>query len=246
MSYERINFKQGTVLHASELNLIDRQVLAVSQVISETIRQASKTATFPLYTIKGNIAVLGDSTISGYPSYPAVSTYLGVGSGYTITDIATPSDTLTGQLKKWNNIDTTTKQNLNYIFCQIGLNDVDETKETFRNQYKALIAKIRADAPNAKLILGTMIPCEGRWQVLFPNDEDVQQSRQENWEYANNDIMNGYYDCDAVAYLHTDALGLNGWLRPEYDHGDKIHENSAGGKVVAYSWCATAFGNAKL
>lgn len=239
MSYRKQGFSDGDVLSAKPLNSMDTELFAHSQIIAETIRQVSKLATFPLYTINGNIAVLGDSTISGYPKYPALSTYLGVADGYTITDIATPSDTLAGQLKKWNNIDADIKQNLNYIFCQIGLNDCDETKETFRTRYKALIAQMRADAPNAKLILGTMLPCKGRWELLNLDTAAFQ----DRWLSANKDIINGYYDCDAVAYLHTDALGLDEWLRQEYDHGDRIHENAAGGKVIVYSWCAAAFSN---
>lgn len=240
MAYSKNNFTDGDVLKAEKLNHTETEVFAQSRLIAENLRQMTKLVTFPLYTIQGNIAVLGDSTISGYPNYPALSTYLKVGDGYTITDIATPSDTLSGQLSKWNNLESTIKQNLNYIFCQIGLNDIDETKETFRTRYKALIAKMRADAPNAKLILGTMLPCEGRWHLLFPSEADAYQER---WESAVNDIKSGYYDCDAVAHLHTDALGLDGWLRPEYDHGDRIHENEAGGKIIVYSWCSVAFDN---
>lgn len=243
MLYTKNNFKDGAVLTAAQLNHTEIEVLGHTLVMAETLRQVAKLATFPLYKIAGNIGIIGDSTISGYPKYPALATYLSVTSGHSITDISTPGDTLVGQLSKWNEISATTKQGLNYVFCQIGLNDTDETKETFRSQYKELIAKIRADAPNAKLILGTMVPGLGRYEDLYGDTPEVVKSRQENWEAANKDIKSGYYDCDAVAFLHTEALGLDKRLRPEYDHGDGIHENVEGAKIVVYSWCATAFHN---
>ena len=207
---------------------------------SENLRQLAKDTSFPLENISGNIAILGDSTISGYPKYSALSTYFSVADGYAITDISKAGDTIVGQLNKWNALFSEVKNSLNYVFVQIGLNDIDETVEAFRTQYKSLIAQIRTDAPNAMLILGTMVPCKQRWQVLYPND---WQEYQERWEIANEDIQSGYYDCDRVAYLHTEALGLDGNLRKEYNHGDHIHPNASGAKVIAYSWYLAAFGH---
>lgn len=240
MSYKNPKFENGQVLEAKPLNYLANDISQHDFFAAETMRQICKLATFPLYSVDANIAVLGDSTVSGYPSYAKLSTYFSLSSGYTVSDISYPGDTLKGQLNKWNNIDATTKQNLNYVFCQIGLNDIDETVETFRTDYKNLIAKIRQDAPNAMLILGTMVPCKGRWKTLYPSNWEAFQGR---WETANGDIKNGYYDCDRVAYLHTMALGLNDNLRAEYDHGDHIHENAEGGKIVVYSWHAVAFGD---
>ena len=207
---------------------------------AEILRQLARETSFPLGNISGNIAVLGDSTISGYPKYSALSTYFSVADGYTITDISKAGDTIVGQLNKWKALSVTEKSALNYVFVQIGLNDTDETAETFRAQYTSLIAQIRADAPDAMLILGTMVPCKQRWKVLYPN---TWEEHQERWEIANEDIQNGYYDCDSVAYLHTEALGLDGNLRKEYNHGDHIHENAEGAKVIAYSWYLAAFGH---
>ena len=206
---------------------------------AETLRQLAKETSFPLGNISGNIAILGDSTISGYPKYFALSTYFSVADGYTITDISKAGDTIVGQLNKWKALSATDKSALNYVFVQIGLNDTDETVETFRTQYTSLITQIRADAPNAMIILGTMVPCKQRWKVLYPN---TWEEYQERWEIANEDIQNGYYDCDSVAYLHTEALGLDGNLRKEYNHGDHIHENAEGAKVIAYSWYLAALG----
>ena len=207
---------------------------------AEILRQLARETSFPLGNISGNIAVLGDSTISGYPKYSALSTYFSVADGYTITDISKAGDTIVGQLNKWKALSVTEKSALNYVFVQIGLNDTDETAETFRAQYTSLIAQIRADAPDAMLILGTMVPCKQRWKLLYPN---TWEEHQERWEIANEDIQNGYYDCDSVAYLHTEALGLDGNLRKEYNHGDHIHENAEGAKVIAYSWYLAAFGH---
>ena len=208
---------------------------------AEILRQAAKDAIFPLGNFSGNIAVLGDSTISGYPQYSALSTYLSVADGYTVTDISKAGDTVAGQLNKWNALSVEAKNSLNYVFVQIGLNDMRNlTPESFRTRYKGLIAQIRADSPDAMLILGTMVPCKARWKYLEPNNWEEVQAR---WESANEDIKNFYYDCDRVAYLHTDALGQDDNLRTEYDHGDHIHPNASGAKVIAYSWYLAAIGH---
>ena len=226
------------------IDMIPMTALAMEATVNaddaEILRQLARETSFPLGNISGNIAVLGDSTISGYPKYSALSTYFSVADGYTITDISKAGDTIVGQLNKWKALSVTEKSALNYVFVQIGLNDIDETVETFRTQYTNLVAQIRTDAPNAMLILGTMVPCKQRWKVLYPN---TWEEHQERWEIANEDIQNGYYDCDSVAYLHTEALGLDGNLRKEYNHGDHIHENAEGAKVIAYSWYLAAFGH---
>ena len=157
-----------------------------------------------------------------------------------ITDISKPGDTLVGQLEKWNAISSSEKAALDYIFVQIGLNDTDETSETFRTQYKSLVEQIRKDSPDAELVLGTMLPCKKRLEVLYKENWQVNYER---WKSANEDIKNGYYDCDRIAYLHTDALGLDDNLRSEYNHGDHIHENIAGAKIIVYSWYLAAFGD---
>lgn len=212
----------------------------LSEFVSEAMRQIARDSVFPLCTVDGNIAVIGDSTISGYPNYPRLSTNLPVGSGYTTTDISSPGDTLAGQLEKWNALSAGDKASLNYVFVQIGLNDLDKTVEMFREQYNTLIAHIRQDAPNAKLILGTMLPCKKRFQDTPGVDLQIVWNR---WKSANEDIKNGYYDCDHIAYLHTDALGIDDNLRSEYDHGDHIHENQEGAKIIVYSWCLATFDN---
>lgn len=245
MSFIKNNFKDGDVLTADSINKIENEILQYGNIICENIRQLTKLITFPYFTINGNVAVLGDSTISGYPSYPRLSTYFSIKSGCTLSDISTPGDTLKGQLSKWKALDSDVKSNINYIFCQIGLNDVDETKENFRTYYKELISQMRQDAPNAKIILGTMLPCKKRWEVLYPGDNNALKRKefQERWESANYDIKNGYYDCDAVAFIHTEALGIDNVLRKEYDHNDAIHEKPEGAKIIVYSWLSAAFAN---
>lgn len=246
--YDKINFKNNQVLTAEQLNHMEDGIYKnsvkinqpVADLFSEMLRRLVPTFQTPFYTIKGNVAVIGDSTVAGYPSYPRLSTYFTLSPEYTLSDIAKPGDTIKGQLNLWNELDITTKQNLNYVFCQIGLNDIDETVETFRTDYKNLIAKIRQDAPNAMLILSTMLPCKERWKTLYPTNWEAAQER---WELANEDIKSGYYDCDRIAYLHTDALGLYGDLRSEYDHGDHIHEKPEAGKIIVFSWLSVAFNN---
>lgn len=240
MSYENPKFEDGQVLEAKPLNHLANDISQHDFFAAETLRQICKLVTFPLYQVDANIAIIGDSTIAGYPKYATIASYFNLKSGNTKIDLSYPGDTIMGQLNKWKALSATEKSTLNYVFVQIGLNDIDETVETFRTQYTSLVAQIRADAPNAMLILGTMVPCKARWKTLYPN---AWEAAQERWETANGDIKNGYYDCDRVAYLHTMALGLNDNLRAEYDHGDRIHENAEGGKIVAYSWHSVAFGD---
>lgn len=233
-----IGFSAFSGCHKLESVTIGNEL--IDELTPDAIRRITEIVEFPMYDIEGNIAVIGDSTIAGFPIYARLSTYMGVANGYSITDISNPGDTIKQQLTRWNSLNMSVKAELDYVFVQIGLNDLGKTASEFRTDYKTLVAKIRSDAPNAKLVLGTMIPCKQRFKNLHSGD--TWKPYYERWQSANEDIMNNYYDCDAVAYLHTQALGLDDDLRKEYDYGDAIHENSSGGKIIVYSWCMAAFG----
>lgn len=231
-----VDLMENGVYKSNDTNV---SALPLSTFVAERLRKITDTTSITR-TIQGNVCIIGDSTIAGYPNYPRLATYLNIGDEYSITDIATPADTLAGQLQKWNSIGQNKKSSFSYVFVQIGLNDLDKTVETFRSQYKSLITQIRNDSPNTTVILGTMIPCKQRLKNLYGNQWEVMYNR---WQTANEDIRSGYYDCDDVAFLHTEALGEQENLRAEYDHGDGIHENAAGGKIVVYSWYLATLGN---
>ena len=211
------------------------------------LRQLAKLSTFPLYSVKGNIGIIGDSTISGYRGVK-IASLLQVDTGYAITDISYPGDTFTGQLNKWNALSSTTKSNLNYVFMQLGLNDVlDTTTSHFRELCATLINKIRQDSPDAVLILCSCVPCKQRFYDLSPNNPARALAAQQVWEDYYNDVKNNYYNADKICYLHSDAMAFDGYnLRKELDSGDHIHENEWGDKIIAFSWCAEAFDNSDL
>jgi lysophospholipase L1-like esterase len=191
--------------------------------------------------INGNICVIGNSTISAHLGGNAVADYL----EYTgsLTDISFPGSSIVGQKDSWDLLSDSTKLALDYVFVQIGLNDLDsdESVAPALQRYQLLVDAINETAPDAKVILGTMIPCKQSLinfygatggLVAYQKWLDMNEAIKGKGEYA----ITGM---DGTASIHTVLLNDgNDNLASAYDVGDGKHPNNAGRIIIANSWMA--------
>jgi len=216
----------------------------LTDMVYELHRRTAANTEFPVFSIKGNVLVIGDSTVAGTNVGTKISALMSIASGYTLTDISQGGDTIQGQTTKYNNLSSSVKSAINYAVIQIGLNDVypaSVTIETLKSRYQTLVETIKTNSPNAYIVISCMLPCRTRWQALVPSTAD---HAQENWEGLNQSIIDNEYGANAVASIHQWALAYDHFtLRPEYDTGDKIHENKAGQQVILLSWLSAMFNN---
>ena len=219
----------------------------LTDMIYELHRRTAANTTYPAFAIKGNVLVIGDSTIAGTGVGTKISALMSLASGYTLTDISQGGDTIQGQTSKYNNLSSSVKAAINYAVIQIGLNDVypaSATLSDLKTKYQTLINAIKTNSPNAYIVISCMLPCRARWQALVPTTAD---HAQQMWAELNQSIINNEYGADAVASIHQWALAYDNFvLRPEYDTGDKIHENKAGQQVILLSWLSAMFNNNSL
>lgn len=219
----------------------------LTDMVYELHRRTAANTTYPAFAIKGNVLVIGDSTIAGTGVGTKISALMSLASGYTLTDISQGGDTIQGQTSKYNNLGSSVKAAINYAVIQIGLNDVypaSATLSDLKTKYQTLINAIKTNSPNAYIVISCMLPCRARWQALVPTTAD---HAQQMWAELNQSIINNEYGADAVASIHQWALAYDNFvLRPEYDTGDKIHENKAGQQVILLSWLSAMFNNNSL
>lgn len=219
----------------------------LTDMVYELHRRTAANTTYPVFSIKGNVLVIGDSTVAGTGVGTKISALMSLASGYTLTDISQGGDTIQGQTSKYNNLGSSVKAAINYAVIQIGLNDVypaSATLSDLKTKYQTLINAIKTNSPNAYIVISCMLPCRARWQALVPATAD---HAQQMWAELNQSIIDNEYGADAVASIHQWALAYDNFvLRPEYDTGDKIHENKAGQQVILLSWLSAMFNNNSL
>lgn len=240
------------VVFYGDLLVYDQQTTETSKIDTDKrinaaiIRDYVASLDLSNYPINGNVGILGDSTIAGYGG-TRVKNLLTIDG--IVTDISTSGDTISGQTTKWNNIDPSVKAAMNYVFVQIGLNDSSESRVdiTTFSQYQTLISSIRADAPSAKIILGTMIPCRERYYVTSNYNKSIAEIKYHNWKELNRAIKDMLFiGANSCASYHTIAMGdYNDNLLLEYEStlNDHIHPNAAGTKLIAWSWLTKLYNN---
>lgn len=247
-----IKFFDKKVVAYGDLFVCDQQTNETSRIDTDKrinaaiIRDYVASLDLSNYPIIGNVGILGDSTIAGYGGTKVRSllTIDGI-----VTDISTSGDTIPGQTTKWNNIDSSVKAAMNYVFVQIGLNDSSDSRvdTTTFSQYQALVSSIRADAPSAKIILGTMVPCRERYYVTSNYIKSVAEVKYHNWKELNRAIIDMVFiGANACASFHTVAMGdPNDNLLSEFEstYNDHIHPNAAGTKMIAWSWLTKLYNN---
>ena len=190
---------------------------------------------FNTYPLTGNVITSGDSTIAAYAGGAAVATIIKATG--TITDISVPGETIAQQLAHWNALSTAVKSAVNYVFIQIGLNDVgagSPDATIIIQNLKNYFAKVRLDSPSGIIVACEMLPCRQRY-INFLGETNGEIAYQK-WKAINASLPT-ITQANKVATVH-------GWLlndgkdnlKGEFDTGDQIHETTNGRKMIAYSW----------
>jgi hypothetical protein len=184
------------------------------------------------------LIVLGDSTIAAYSGQNSVASYLDYDGD--VVSLAVPGHTINQQLAVWNGA---SRALADVVCVQVGLNDLTpgEAASAAIGRLQALVNEIATDAPAARIMIGTMIPCRQRLIDLYggTNGPIAYQKWLDMNEAISGAGSTPITGVDARATSHTAALNDgSGNLAAAFDLGDGIHENNAGREIVAASWQA--------
>jgi len=205
-----------------------KEVVVRSTADDATLRASIKTYQMNSFNINNQnvIGVIGDSTVSVYAPFSAISTL--VGGDRIYNDSATSGHKIAQQ----NTLFTAFRDNeqCRVVFLLIGHNDLG--LGTILTDYQALVTQIRAITNvNCKIIMCTLIPSKS-------------YSVSASWELLNTAIRGGanaITGADGYIDVANSILnnGSNG-LKPEYSEtgDDSHHENEAGRQVIANLWAA--------
>lgn len=169
-----------------------------------------------------DIAFLGDSRTEGFQMYSGLKTgtyYYSVGA--TVESVFSKAvDTPAGKMPL---LDAMAEEDFGKIYVMLGVNELGWSKtETFHDQYAKVIDRLRADHPDAEIVLQSLLP--------------VSAKQEEKKSYVNNGRISLYNEviyglaeekgCDYlnVAEAVTDE---NGCLRAEWN-SDGVHLNVKG------------------
>lgn len=202
----------------------------------QNVRDIAASFNFTSNPVVGNVIISGDSTIATYLGGAAIVDLISVTG--TKTSIAVPGHTILQQQTAYQALASGTKTGANYVFVQVGLNDV-----TYTGNANAAIARmqtyinvIKAGSPNAQIIVCAMNPALAAWKGADPVNYLTAQS---NWDQLNYFYEFGLSGVNKFIDLHVETISDgNGNLDTIYNVSspDGIHENTAARKIIAYSW----------
>lgn len=187
------------------------------------------------YAIGRGGVIIGNSTVADKYTLSTIGTAISdfvfteeeLRAGYSALSIAKPGDDIDDQLAAWNSLDNYSQYS--WVIIQIGINDMSpaEPAATALARYQTLVDDIRADAPDIKIIVSKMMPARGRWPALYPGNEAAAQAKYEAMHVGMlGGGPNAITGVDAyIGDYHTIAADVDGYLLPEYDSGDGVHEN---------------------
>jgi neutral ceramidase len=196
------------------------------------------------YKTKPAIGIIGNSTIARYAGGEAIATLMNKASAYSITDIAVPGYTIHQEDSLWRNIPESVKQSLNYVFVEIGLNDLvpDESALKALTRYQSLINLIRSETnESCKIVTSTMTPCKQRLINLYGNTKGLISYKK--WLDMNTAMIgmgpDKIINFDSYCDSHTNTLSDGeGNLAASYDTGDGTHETTKARQIIANEWMA--------
>jgi lysophospholipase L1-like esterase len=186
-----------------------------------------------------NIIIIGDSTIAerNPPLSYSVKSLLNNDDLFSITDLSQSGSTIDYQKTDYNNLSVRIKQDADYVFVQIGINDIHTNGEPYIdifNRYQLLITAIKnASGHRTKIIGSCIIKCKSFLDTL----DDAQAWTK--LQSLNADIFaKNFTGLDYSTNTASEALSdAQGNLLSEYEWtNDHIHENSAGKQIIADSW----------
>ena len=196
-----------------------------------------------IHKSKPAIAIIGNSTIAAYAGGEAIAVLMNKDSEYSITDISVPGHTIKQQEAKWRKIPPEVKQSLDFVFVEIGNNDLspEVSVDTTLFRYQSLIDLIRSEtSKSCRIITSTMTPLKKRLLLKHPDNHLLYY---EKWRYMNKAIIGKGPDkivnFDSYCKKHTKILndGKDN-LKPMYDTGDGTHTTTAARQVIADEWIA--------
>lgn len=237
-SFRLLNAGASDSIQIPSLQINSNQIIGNKSYVTDQSKLAKigdvKLFNFNSYPITGNIITSGDSTIAAYAGGVAVSSLIKCTG--TITDISVPGETIAQQLAHWNSLPSSVKTSANYIFVQIGLNDMGTgtPESTIIQNLKNYFTAIRTASPSAIIVAGEMLPCRQRYINILGEVEG--QKAYLKWKAVNASLPT-ITEVNKVATVHGWLLNDgNDNLKAEFDTGDAIHETTNGRKMIAYSW----------
>jgi hypothetical protein len=178
------------------------------------------------------VGIVGNSTAAAFKGQNSIAHYMGE---YSITDISHPGDNINMQLSKWSALSVERKRLLDYVFVEIGLNDlggvgVDSTGSwKAYDRYQNLLNTIRSEVQvGCKIITCTLTPAAAGVSLV-------------NWTNFNEAVKglgdNAINNFDDNCFEQTDELNDGtGHLKAKYDIGDGVHENNLAREFIAAVW----------
>lgn len=191
---------------------------------------------------KPSIGIVGNSTIAAYAGGEAIATLMNKTSAFSITDIAVPGYTIHQEDSLWRRIPFDIKQSLNYVFVEIGLNDLksEEPASEALSRYQSLINLIRSETNDScRIITSTMTPCRQRLIHLYGDSKGIISYQK--WLDMNTAMIGTGPDkitnMDSYCSSHTNELSDGkGNLAVSFDTGDGIHETTIARQIIANEW----------
>ncbi len=167
---------------------------------------------------------LGDSRTEGLYLYSGLKTghfYTAVGA--TVESVFSKKSFETESGEKVPLLDAAAEQACDKIYVMLGINELGWTKtETYQAQYAKLIDRLRADHPEAKIVLQSIPPVSAR--------QEAQKTYVNNTRIAEyNAVIQALAEEKQCYFLDTAACltGEDGCL-PKDLNSDGIHLNPAG------------------
>lgn len=181
--------------------------------------------------INKNVLISGDSLIGNHTPEGTVAQHMTIGG--LLSDISTAGDTIDAQIIKYNALSTQVKANINIAFILVGINNywIPDTAAQAITKYQNFITSIKANAPNAKIIITKLLPC----------DYNTGAGGHNQWIFAQgiNSLLSTLTGVDAISTQPSDVMDDGtGKMKISYScsHLDGLHENTAGRLLIATDW----------
>jgi lysophospholipase L1-like esterase len=209
-------------------------------IVSQTNNSLSNIS----YPSKPAVCIVGNSTIAEYAGGEAIANIMNRSSAYNITDISRPGYTIHQEDSIWRTLPAGLKQTFDYVFVQIGLNDLnpEESASKALKRYQSLVNIIRNETnKSCRIITSAMTPCKKRLVNVYGDSNGLVAYKK--WFDMNtaiigegpNRIKNTNSYCNISSVLLSDG---NGNLAESYNTGDGVHETTLARQMIAKEWMA--------
>ena len=170
---------------------------------------------------------LGDSRTEGLSLYSGLKTgYFYTAVGATVESVFSKKNFETEGGEKVPLLDAVAEQDCDKIYIMLGINELGWSKvKTFHDQYAKLVDRVRADHPEAKIVLQSIPPVSAKQEAkkTYVNNARIA-------EY--NGVIQALAEEKECYFLDVAAcLTGGGGLLPQDFNFDGIHLNPAGCKV---------------